>query len=145
MARRTELASAGVAVLEGIIDDLFAGIAEVAPNAIRRDSHSIELGRGRLQFDLNLARGPIDEGAFEHWKWDVVAGGRAAVRQSVPEYEWRASLWYARPPGEEGYRWWEVAYCTFALNSQRARFEPFALAPGSATTQTSPALASRTL
>jgi serine/threonine-protein kinase len=127
---RAALAVEAASSLERMVDDLFARIADTAPNAARRGAHAIELGRARLQFDLRDARCPIDEGVFENWGWDVVAGAKVAVHQSEPEYGWSASLWYAKPPSEESYRWWEVSYCAHAFARHPPEFEPFALDPG---------------
>jgi hypothetical protein len=61
----------------------------------------VSLGRGTLEvsvgerariYSTGEAICPAD--AFANSKWDVVVGERVLIRQSQPEYEWSASLWY---------------------------------------------------
>lgn len=47
--------------------------------------------------------------AFRESKWDVVSEGQIWVDQRQA-LTWGASLWYARLPACQNYRWYEVSY-----------------------------------
>lgn len=86
----------------------------------------LTLGRGRLEIAVHAT---IPANAFQQCLWDVVAGGRIAVRQSgASPYERSASLWYTNMGAGEEYRWWEVCYMYLGRDSRRD--EPFSLDAG---------------
>jgi serine/threonine-protein kinase len=71
----------------------------------------VTLGRGRLHIRPFAA--VIQTSSFMASGWDVVAMAEVAVRHVVslvPVETWSASMWYAKLPGTEEYRWHEVSY-----------------------------------
>jgi serine/threonine-protein kinase len=118
---RKDLAACGGSILRGLIDRLFTRIAGEVPIAKRSKPHSeapsITVGNAILAFPLPAGSGyrseefvPIPTDAFSQARWDVLAGEIVFVRQQQPQYPWSASLWYARLPGSQDYRWYEVSY-----------------------------------
>jgi serine/threonine protein kinase len=113
-------------------DALSLLISRQAPNArVQKMGHSeadtvvVDLGNGRLTMQVFSAE--IPENAFPQSKWDVAAHGQMFVFQEKPRYEWSSSLWYAKLPNTENFRWYEVAYCNHPLLSERQQYEPRAM------------------
>jgi hypothetical protein len=70
----------------------------------------------------------VDEHAFQESNWDVVAGGTLTLAQeTVAPYRGRSSsLWYARLPKANEYRWYEVSYMDLRGRGDEQIY-PFAL------------------
>lgn len=88
----------------------------------------VTLGRGTLEVSVgdrarsySMGGSILPADSFSNSKWDVVVGEKIFIRQSQPEYNWSASLWYCKLPGSEQYRWYEASYFTPIIRN------PFAL------------------
>lgn len=128
-AARDQLARSAYEILSENVERLWGKIHNHAPAAQRtsgRNGYSFEvrLGRGSLSVSLGASGSAVQAGLFRHSGWDVVGMSTLKVVQSQPQYEWGASLWYARPKGAQDYRWYEVGYRGQLGNYVQA--EPFA-------------------
>ena len=125
---RRNLAKGGFDILSENAERLWGKIHSHAPNAQR-----IKAGQSGL-FQCSLGNGwlvihqprQIEPGSFPLSGWDVAAYSQILARQTKPEYDWSASLWFMKPRGAAEYHWHEASY--WSLNSRR--FEPCALGPG---------------
>jgi len=118
---RKNLAASGADILREIIKRIFARIEQEMLVARKgkpyNDAPYITVGDAVLTFPLPAGRGylsdeftPISQEAFAQAGWDILAGEWVVVEQQQPKYRWSASLWYARLPGTQDYRWYEVSY-----------------------------------
>lgn len=126
LAARRATAAEGVAILRGVLRHLWHRIKAETPAAREDSDRRIVLGRGALSWDMTHEF--IPEGGFEHSKWDVIVGAALSVTQQGGRHGYpgrSTSLWYARRPGDVGYRWLEVPYMV-VLQAGPAE-EPFAL------------------
>jgi serine/threonine protein kinase len=63
---------------------------------------------------------------FPESRWDVLLGEMINVVQRSPnDYIWSANLWYAKLPGSNDYRWYEVSY--FNVGKSKSDYAPFAV------------------
>ena len=114
-AARNELARSAQEILSENMERLWGKIHNATPAAERvsgRDSQEFEvrLGGGSLRIALIGSGEAIRPGFFRHSGWDVIARYELKVLQVQPNYEWGASLWYARLNGRQDFRWYEVGY-----------------------------------
>ncbi len=117
---RASLAVDGENSLNEVVDVLMDSIIENAPGT--KVSHKqARLGRGKLVISPCAK---VQQGVFRESKWDVVLGATISVHQTQPTYAWSSSLWYAKIPGSERYRWYEISYWSW---SGTERFVPFDL------------------
>ncbi len=125
--QRRQLRIEAESILAKQFDDLANIIGANAPNVniqkLSDGSVNIQLGTGK--FSMTCYRRDIPASAFPRSKWDVVASGKLIASQ--PQYNWSTSLWYAKLPGSEDYRWYEVGYFSNPLMTGRATFEPFSV------------------
>ncbi|AMV32095.1 Serine/threonine-protein kinase StkP [Pirellula sp. SH-Sr6A] len=133
LENRIELGRHAYQQLKEIANDFFQEVIEAVPNIEQRKVRSglvsleCTLGRGKLLIELDDSHihPPSD---FSVSGWDVVASGVIGVLQTLPEYRFWSSLWYAKPRVDApGYRWYEVAYFTSPLVGKGKQFEPFHL------------------
>lgn len=125
---RLRLAKCGFEILSENAERLWGKIHGHAPNAQRANGRQsgllqCNIGNGWL---VILEPCHLEAGRFPMSGWDVAAYSQILIRQTEPQYDWSASLWFMKPKGASEYRWQEASY--WSLNSQQ--FEPRALAPG---------------
>ena len=122
--RRRRIAAEAEKIFIRMREDLFDRICRATPAA--NQSHDvISLGDAALYIHLLYANQEIANlDVFPRSKWDVLSAGEIVVKQRNPEYEWSASLWYAKLPTDCEYRWREVSY--FSILGE-IRCQPFAL------------------
>ena len=125
--QRQQLRTEAESILTKQLEDLVKVIGANAPNAdIRKlgdGSFTVQISTGK--FSMTCSRRDIPAGKFSRSKWEVVASGKLMVSQ--PTYNWSTSLWYAKLPNTDDYRWYEVGYFSNPMLSGRATFEPFAV------------------
>jgi hypothetical protein len=112
---RIQLGRTAFEILFENLERLWGRIHANAVSARRTSSTgTFAVGLGEAVFGVNVARsgGVIEPGLFRHSGWDVVAMAMVYVNQAKPEYQWSASLYYAKLNNQLGYRWWEVGYFT---------------------------------
>ena len=105
--KRDRLAQEAVQNLQSLYNRMLLRISQAAPSALQSGCRII-LGKGTL--DLAVARGSVRAGVFKRSGWDVVAEAQVFVRQSDNNHVISSSLFYAKPPGEGEYRWWEIGF-----------------------------------
>lgn len=136
-ATRVALAKEGLLILAAVVNGLFALVRERMPTAeedatlpYEREKgialQHIRCNHGVLTMRRNDRHEIIASDRFAHSGWDVVLGASIEVKQLQPHYECAASLWYAKWPSRNEYRWYDTAYCVGQLQRTRA-FQPFAL------------------
>ena len=118
---RNNLALAGQEIFGNLVDELFSFIEKAAPNAIRRNSSTIILGKGKLSIITTERIFPI--GTFERSGWNVLSGAIIQVTQENPPYSPSSALWYMDPNGGENYRWHEVSYWNMAFSSKGTKYD----------------------
>lgn len=109
---RQKLAKGGFEILRESVERLWGKVYSHAPNAQRVK------GGGSGLFQCNVGNGwlviheprHLDPGSFPMSGWDVVASSQILVRQTEPQYDWSASLWFMKPKGSAEYRWHEASY-----------------------------------
>ena len=110
----------------GLREELFADIVAAAPVATQEgdDNTRVRLGEAVLTMQLIGEPSGYEAGSFPSSKWDVVLGGRIAVRQKRPLYIWSSSLWFSRIAPKGDYRWREVSYFGGPFIDKKSDFEP---------------------
>jgi serine/threonine-protein kinase len=127
--QRKRIAAEADKILIGMREELFERICKTTP-AANQNRDVISVGDATLYIHLLYTNQELAnlEG-FPRSKWDVLSAGEIIVKQKNPEYEWSASLWYAKLPTDSEYRWREVSY--FATPIKRYQYgikcQPFAL------------------
>lgn len=124
--QRIRLADAAMETLGDQINTLFDRIEDVAPAAKRFPRGKMTLGQAEIKVTA-MSVNPIMGDAFPDSGWDVVAGATIEVTQSDPPYVWSSSLWYAKPPEDDEYRWREASYFTNPMLRRTPRFAPHSL------------------
>jgi hypothetical protein len=122
--RRKALAKQAEAVFVQVREELFSDILAAAPAAIQEDNSRIRLGKAVLVMQLIGEPMGYAVGSFPSSKWDVVLGGKIAVRQETPRYIWSSSLWFSKIAQNGNYRWREVSYFGSPFLNKKAGFEP---------------------
>lgn len=143
-AQRNALAIDARTTLLRVFGELARRITASVPSAVVRStgsSHVISVGPAKLEMDLRMANGALNEDAFPRSEWDVICGAVIEVEQSSPHYKRAASLWYTRRGDKRGdYRWYEVGYEGNPLTGQGFEFQPAAVTPELADRAHSPAM-----
>jgi serine/threonine-protein kinase len=124
--RRIQLAEAAMELLGNQVNELFDRIEDVAPAAQRFPRGRMVLGQAEIKI-VEMSTNPIAEQAFPKSGWDVVAGATIEVNQSDPPYVWSSSLWYAKRPEDDEYRWREASYFANPMKGESPRFAPYSL------------------
>jgi serine/threonine-protein kinase len=116
MARndREILARTGKSILAGMGHELLTLALAAAPNAAYSQKGEINLGLGVLHLPSQTSK-ILPPGLFKESGWDVVLGEaisavRNGSRKNGDGYVISASLWYAKLPKTDQYRWYEVSY-----------------------------------
>ncbi len=122
--RRQALAQQAETIFFQVREDLFTDILLAAPAAIQEDDIRIRLGKAVLVMQLIGEPSGYAAGSFPSSKWDVVLGGKIAVRQETPRYIWSSSLWFSKLAPEGNYRWREVSYFGSPFLNKKSGFEP---------------------
>jgi len=126
--QRQALAQQAKRIFVQVREELFTYILEAALAAIREDDNRIKLGQAVLDMRLIIGENIYYEpGWFPSSKWDVVLGGKIAVRQNTPRYIWSSSLWYCKLSPADSYRWREVSYFANPSLSKGSDYEPHSL------------------
>jgi len=122
--RRRRVAAEAEKILIRMREDLFDRICKTTPTA--NHTHDVlSVGDATLYIHLLYANQELANlKAFSQSRWDVLNAVEIVVKQKKPEYEWSASLWYAKLPTDCEYRWREVSY--FSIMGT-VRCQPFAL------------------
>jgi hypothetical protein len=89
-------------------------------------SFDFQIGGAHLVVSCDKNR-VIPPKAFIHSGWDVVAYAAIGACQDRPNYEWTASLWFAKLKDATDYHWFEASYVSIG---GRRQFEPQSEAPG---------------
>ncbi len=129
-ARRQSLAREAKAIFESLCEEFLCAVVDAASVAKREDVSRVRLGGAVLEMKLIGPRGGYSVNPFERSGWDVLLGGKVAVRQANPTYVWSSSLWYAKLSPHDEYRWREISYFFNPLLAERPPHEPFALEDG---------------
>jgi len=124
--QRIRLAGVAMEILGNQVNALFDRIEDVAPAARRFPRGKMTLGQAEIKV-AEMSVNPIMEDAFPESGWDVVAGATIEVTQSDPPYVWSCSLWYARRPEDDDYRWREASYFANPMSGRTPRFVPYSL------------------
>jgi len=122
--RRQDLAQQAENIFIQHRKDLFRNILFAAPAANEEDDIRIRLGKALLVMELIGESSGYAAGLFPSSKWDVVLGGKIAVRQETPRYIWSSSLWFSKLSIEGDYRWREVSYFGSPFQNRKSGFEP---------------------
>ena len=122
--RRQAFAQQAEAIFVQARNDLFTEILFAAPAAIKEDDIRLRLGKAVLAMELIGESNGYAAGLFSSSKWDVVLGGKIAVRQETPRYIWSSSLWFSKLSTEGNYRWREVSYFGGPFLNTKSDFEP---------------------
>lgn len=123
---REELAGVAREILADNLERLWGVIRLSAPNAMRsppspQSAFECNIGGGTLRVD-KFSTNFANRGLFRFSQWDVVTFTQIRVAQKIPKYVWSASLWFAKLPKKEDYRWYEASYWTI----QQKTFQPHA-------------------
>jgi len=104
----------GFDVLRQSAEELWSKIELAAPAAQRKQhghqEFSCSLGRGTLVINFRNSSNVLDEGLFRQSKWDMVGAAQLLVVQNEPKASWPSTLWFAKRPGTEDYRWYEILF-----------------------------------
>lgn len=142
--QRNYLAEEALKILDGLKETLFKKILENASAATRDGKSALRLGSAQLTVSLPFYPAALDHGVFKQSNWDTITGAKIEVIQkslTAVSYVWASSLWYAKLPETDDYRWYEVSYFTLsARHSHPHGFEPFDLDATEADLTASPAI-----
>lgn len=116
---RSSLAVDGESSLNEIIELLMGSISENAPGCTVF-KNQVRLGQGQLAVSKG---GRFQPGIFRESKWDVVLGTTISVSQTHPVYVWSSSLWYAKMPGADQYRWYEISFWSWSGTEKYVPFD----------------------
>jgi len=124
---RDGIAQTGRAILSALTKELRALTSLAAPNAIYSTKGEIELGDAVLHLPGTTSR-VLPVGLFRESKWDVLLGEalgviRNSARRADDGYIISASLWYAKLPDTEQYRWYEASYWGAFRNDRYSPYE----------------------
>jgi serine/threonine-protein kinase len=125
--KRKAIAQQAEAIFVQVREELFADISVAAPAAIQEDNSRIRLGKAVLVMQLIGGQTGYAPESFPSSKWDVVLGGKIAVRQETPRYIWSSSLWFSKIVQDGNYRWREVSYFGSPFLNEKSGFEPHCL------------------
>jgi eukaryotic-like serine/threonine-protein kinase len=113
---RDSLVAPAIRELRSNLKRMFEKICSTAPEAkVNEDSETdlaIGLGGAVLACAWRPGETAIAPNAFRESRWDVVTEAQLWVTEPKRQLNWGASLWYARLPGRDDYRWHEVSYVT---------------------------------
>ncbi|MGB7583126.1 MAG: protein kinase, partial [Sedimentisphaerales bacterium] len=128
--RRKAIAAEAEKIFIGMRKELFEKICRVASVATyTRDE--ITLGNASMYIKLLYSNQELaNVKAFRRSNWDVLSAAIIRVIQKEPQYQWSASLWYSKLPGELEYRWREVSYYVDPLRAKlhlHYMYQPFGL------------------
>ena len=112
---RKQLLKHGFDVLRQSSECLWEKIAATAPSAQKnggdyRSRFSCSLGNGVLVINFANSSNMLDQKNFPHSKWDMIGSAQILVVQSNPRTNWPSTLWFAKRPGTEDYRWYEISF-----------------------------------
>jgi hypothetical protein len=126
---RRKLANGGIEILQENAERLWGKIHSHAANAHRVSGSSSGLFQCSVGDGWLVIQEPreVETGSLPMSGLDVAVYSRILIRQTNPEYDWSASLFFMKQRGGVGYRWQEVSYFS---NMQPQKYEPFALGPG---------------
>lgn len=111
---RDALVTEAFARLDGIRKNLWQAISNAAPTALIKSQGKgfveYQLGQATLWLQTDGPKSALNPDAFRESKWDVITSSQIWVEQATPHLVWSASLWFARLPGSNDYRWYEASY-----------------------------------
>lgn len=112
--RKSALHANAFGVLQSNLENLSELVEANIPKAeIRRAASNfrIQLGKGELRVNWAGSISPVDEGQFPQSEWEIIAFSQVLVIQEAhPKFVWPSLLFYGKPSGSEGYRWYEVIF-----------------------------------
>jgi serine/threonine-protein kinase len=113
---RKQLLSHGFDVLRQSANGLWEKVLASAPAAQKstndRQRFSCSLGQGSLVVNFANSSNVLEEKMFPHSKWDMIGAAQILVTQNNPKFVWPSTLWYAKRPGTDDYRWYEISFFT---------------------------------
>lgn len=131
-----EIANAGAEMLQDIIGDIFSSIRDEASNAKMSNNMTITLGNSTLKFENPTERidSSVDKQSISQTDYVIRTDSLYSISCNIaPEYRqyhgssfytWEASIFYAKAPDSDDFRWYEMGFWHMGGHS---RDYPFAL------------------